>query len=443
VLTQSLALLQLTSQYEAYEATGFDNITDDDLRRLEEARRPRAEAVWRHLTQPQLRVRELSTSRVRRASSSPRRQTVALQPEVAEYSVLKRAQQRTARGAHARGAFAASGAAEDRSSSRARLEDKEDVLPMMKDLGNVSLLTASQEVELARHIQDLLQLQRLHADRALELGRPPSTEEWAAAAGMGTGAFSERLTRGHEARDHMVQANLRLVVSIAKKYTRRGLSFADLVQEGSSGLIRGVEKFDFERGFKLSTYAHWWIRQAVTRSIADHSRTVRLPVHVFDAMSRMKRGTEKLEAELGRAPSPRQLAGELGVSPDKVRLLMKAGQAPVSLDAALMPGDAKSKTVEDLVEDESVEGAEAGVGRALLREDLEGVLGTLTYREREVLRLRFGLEDGAAKTLEEVGLVFRLTRERIRQIEAKALRKLRQPKRAQLIAEHVTDAAAA
>jgi RNA polymerase primary sigma factor len=343
--------------------------------------------------------------------------------------------QRTLRGVRSRSAFAGAGTERTRS----RGEDKEESLSMMKEMGSVPLLTAGEEIELARQIQDLLELERTQAALQTELNRAPSSGEWAAAVGMALPAFSERLRKGHAAKDHMVQANLRLVVSIAKKYTRRGLSFQDLVQEGSTGLIRGAEKFDFERGYKFSTYAHWWIRQAVTRAIADHSRTVRLPVHLFEIMSRMKKSQQKLAVQLGREPSEDELAAELGLTAEKVRLIHKSAVTPLSLDAPVGSDDKKPKTLEEVVEDEAVEAPERSVGYNLLREDLEGVLGTLTYREREVLRLRYGLADGHTKTLEEVGCVFRVTRERIRQIEAKALRKLRQPQRHSALSEHLDE----
>ena len=234
----------------------------------------------------------------------------------------------------------------------------------------------------------------------------------------------------------MISSNTRLVISIAKKYANRGLGFQDLVMEGCSGLIRGAEKFDHTRGFKFSTYAHWWIRQAITRAIADHSRTVRLPVHLFELLTRIKKREESLTVELGRHPTLDELALEMKMTPEKIRLIQTTAANPLSMEAPVKSEDAEGDTLGDTLEVEEGDKDESA-GHLYLSEDVEGILGTLTYREREVLRLRYGIADGDCKTLEEVGVVFRVTRERIRQIEAKALRKLRQPQRAQPLAEHM------
>lgn len=264
-------------------------------------------------------------------------------------------------------------------------------------------------------------------------------EEWAGAVGVPVPAFAERIRRGHQAKDHMVQANLRLVVSVAKKYIGRGVSFQDLVQEGTMGLVRGAEKFDYERGYKFSTYAHWWIRQAITRAIADHSRTIRLPVHMFEYLSRYNKAKKRLQDDLGRLPTEAELAEDLGLSVEKVVLLSKCSATPTSLDALVGDDSRRETRLEDMIEDESAGSGEQTVGETLLREDLANVLNTLNVREREVLKMRFGLDDGTVKTLDEVGSVFRLTRERIRQIEVKALRKLRQPQRNFALREHMED----
>ena len=304
----------------------------------------------------------------------------------------------------------------------------------LQEIGRIRLLRPDEEIELARKIADLLYLEELAAQFESDNGKHPDTKEWAALVEMPLIKFRRRLMLGRRAKEKMVQSNLRLVVSIAKKYMNRGLSFQDLIQEGSLGLIRAAEKFDHEKGYKFSTYATWWIRQAITRAIADQSRTIRLPVHLYETISRIKKTTKVLSQEFGRKPTEEEIAESMEMTIEKLRFIAKSAQLPISLETPI--GKEEDSRLGDFIEAD-IENPEQDVAKNLLREDLEGVLATLSPRERDVLRLRYGLDDGRMKTLEEIGQIFDVTRERIRQIEAKALRKLRHPNRNGVLKEYI------
>jgi RNA polymerase primary sigma factor len=304
----------------------------------------------------------------------------------------------------------------------------------LQEIGRIRLLRPDEEIELARKIADLLHLEELAAQFESDNGKYPDTKEWAALVDMPVIRFRRRLMLGRRAKEKMVQSNLRLVVSIAKKYMNRGLSFQDLIQEGSLGLIRAAEKFDHEKGYKFSTYATWWIRQAITRAIADQSRTIRLPVHLYETISRIKKTTKVLSQEFGRKPTEEEIAESMEMTIEKLRFIAKSAQLPISLETPI--GKEEDSRLGDFIEAD-IENPEQDVAKNLLREDLEGVLATLSPRERDVLRLRYGLDDGRMKTLEEIGQIFDVTRERIRQIEAKALRKLRHPNRNGVLKEYI------
>ena len=265
----------------------------------------------------------------------------------------------------------------------------------LKEIGQIPLLTAEQEVE-----------------------------------------YAKRMEEGNEvAKRRLAEANLRLVVSIAKRYVGRGMQFLDLIQEGNLGLIKAVEKFDYRKGYKFSTYATWWIRQAITRAIADQARTIRIPVHMVETINKLTRVSRQLLQELGREPSPEEIAEEMDIPVEKVREIQKISQEPVSLETPI--GEEEDSHLGDFIQDENVPVPAEAAAATLLREQLDDELATLTEREQKVLRLRFGLDDGKAITLEEVGKEFQVTRERIRQIEAKAIRKLRQPSRSKKLQDYL------
>ncbi|PRW34041.1 RNA polymerase sigma factor [Chlorella sorokiniana] len=311
-----------------------------------------------------------------------------------------------------------------------------DPLTFMRDISKNALLTAEQEKRLAGFVQERQALIEAAQRFKTAHRRLPSEGEWAEAAGLGgelqaAAKLREKLALGLQAREHMVNCNMRLVVSIAKKYHGRGLMLQDLVAEGMVGLQRGVDKFDPAKGFKFSTYAHWWIRQAVTRAISDQARVVRLPVHLHEAMGKVRRAEQALFEELGASPSPHAVAQRSGIPYPKLMALYKAFRAPTSRDLGPQTGDEDAKgpgeqwIEEDIEEEDPAELAH----HRMMKEDLNHVLLTLSERECGIIKMRYGLDDGEEKTLEEVGKAFNVTRERIRQIEAKAIRKLRSPSR--------------
>ncbi|MDP9364789.1 MAG: RNA polymerase sigma factor RpoD [Chloroflexota bacterium] len=247
--------------------------------------------------------------------------------------------------------------------------------------------------------------------------------------------WDDQIEAGRGAKVALTEANLRLVVSVAKKYVGRGMSMLDLIQEGNLGLIRAVEKFQHHKGFKFSTYATWWIRQAITRAIADQARTIRIPVHMVETINRVIRTSRRLQQDLGREPTSEEIGAELQIEPDRVREIMKISQEPVSLEMPI--GEEEDSNLGDFIEDQKVLAPADAASRQMLKEQMDDVLGTLSDRERQVLAMRFGLEDGRSRTLEEVGKAFGVTRERIRQIEAKALRKLRHPSRSKKLKDYL------
>ena len=303
----------------------------------------------------------------------------------------------------------------------------------LKEIGKVPLLSAEEEIELAKNMEAGAVAKEKIA--ILKSREENATEEELAEIKEEIKNLQKDLDAGDEAKKRLAEANLRLVVSIAKRYVGRGMLFLDLIQEGNLGLIKAVEKFDYRKGYKFSTYATWWIRQAITRAIADQARTIRIPVHMVETINKLIRVSRQLLQELGREPSPEEIAAEMNMPVERVREILKISQEPVSLQTPI--GEEEDSHLGDFIQDDNVPVPADAAAFTLLKEQLEEVLGTLTERAQKVLTLRFGLEDGRARTLEEVGKEFNVTRERIRQIEAKALRKLRHPSRSRKLKDYL------
>ena len=304
----------------------------------------------------------------------------------------------------------------------------------LKEIGKVPLLSADEEIELAQKMEAgsvAVEKIPLLKERLAETGDEQEKEEIQAEIK----ALQLDVDRGSDAKKRLAEANLRLVVSIAKRYVGRGMLFLDLIQEGNLGLIKAVEKFDYRKGYKFSTYATWWIRQAITRAIADQARTIRIPVHMVETINKLMCVSRQLLQELGREPTTGEIAEEMKMPVERVREILKISQEPVSLETPI--GEEEDSHLGDFIKDDNVPVPADAATFTLLKEQLEEVLGTLTEREQKVLTLRFGLEDGRARTLEEVGKEFNVTRERIRQIEAKALRKLRHPSRSRKLKDYL------
>jgi RNA polymerase primary sigma factor len=314
------------------------------------------------------------------------------------------------------------GVEEEEDFDLSQIEIDDSISLYLKEIGRVPLLTAEEEVDLAK---------RMEKGRIARQKLSDGVDDW---------EERERLLLlvrdGQAAQEHLIKANSRLVVSVAKKYVGRGVPFLDLIQEGNIGLIRAVKKFDYRRGYKFSTYATWWIRQAVTRAIADQGRTIRVPVHMYEQINRLTRTSRQLVQELGRDPTTEEIAEELGVTPKKVEHIMRVSQRPLSLEMPV--GEEEDSYLGDFIEDEDADSPQDAAGQQLLREVIDEIFQSLTPREVRILQLRFGLVDGYCYTLEEVGKKFGVTRERIRQIEAQALSRLRHPSRSRKLRDYLS-----
>ncbi|MFD4294839.1 RNA polymerase sigma factor [Rhodococcus sp. NPDC058505] len=302
----------------------------------------------------------------------------------------------------------------------------DSVRAYLKQIGKVALLNAEEEVELAKRIEAGLYATQLMAEHAEKGEKLPAAQRR---------DMNWICRDGNRAKNHLLEANLRLVVSLAKRYTGRGMAFLDLIQEGNLGLIRAVEKFDYTKGYKFSTYATWWIRQAITRAMADQARTIRIPVHMVEVINKLGRIQRELLQDLGREPTPEELAKEMDITPEKVLEIQQYAREPISLDQTI--GDEGDSQLGDFIEDSEAVVAVDAVSFTLLQDQLQSVLDTLSEREAGVVRLRFGLTDGQPRTLDEIGQVYGVTRERIRQIESKTMSKLRHPSRSQVLRDYL------
>lgn len=309
-----------------------------------------------------------------------------------------------------------------RTQSAHRANSADSVRSYLREIGRIPLLTAEQELIYGKQVQQMMALVEAKAVLAQSLEREPTLAEWAEQVGLAEDALDSTLVLGQRAKHRMIEANLRLVVSVAKKYLKRNMEFLDLIQEGSLGLERGIEKFDPRKGYKLSTYAYWWIRQSITRAIATHSRTVRLPIHVNEILNKIKKAQKELAQHLGRSATPSEIAQALELEPAKVRDYLLIARQPISLD--LRVGESKESELGDLLEADGIS-PEEYISKEALRSDLQCLLLKLSLQQQEVMSLRFGLADGKARSLQEIGEQLHLSRERIRQIETQALNRLR------------------
>ncbi|BAQ64056.1 RNA polymerase sigma factor, RpoD/SigA family [Geminocystis sp. NIES-3709] len=292
----------------------------------------------------------------------------------------------------------------------------------LQEIGKVPLLSHEQEIVFGKQVQQMMTLQNIKQELAKDLNREPSIEEWATAVDKTPDEIKKITHQGKRAKQKMIEANLRLVVAIAKKYQKRNMEFLDLIQEGSLGLERGVEKFDPTKGFKFSTYAYWWIRQAITRAIAQQARTIRLPIHITEKLNKIKKTQRELSQKLGRSPSPNEIAVALELEPSQIREYFSIARQPISLDVKV--GDNQDTELSELLEDDGIS-PDSYITQELMRQDLHKLLGELTPQQQQVVKLRFGLEDGKELSLAKIGQRMNISRERVRQLEQQALAHLR------------------